>query len=199
MHYLLVDQLYAKKVYFCSFVTKSNQTSTKYSPDAFSSFYRTMGFSQPPSLLIQGFPTFHYKIFSFCRLSIFFIKKLQAPSKRYTYLQKVFTSLFTCQFSASKKKCLFGASSPHFSYYILMTFLMKLSVILLSMLMMLLLILSVIRHWICGKNYSWLLKLNLIYKTLWTGSESGLLISRLEKISWFCLIGLTTLMLLMWK
>ena len=112
MHYLLVDQLYAKKVYFCSFVTKSNQTSTKYSPDAFSSFYRTMGFSQPPSLLIQGFPTFHYKIFSFCRLSIFFIKKLQAPSKRYTILQKVFTSLFTCQFSASKKKMPFWSFIP---------------------------------------------------------------------------------------
>ena len=40
----------------------------------------------------------------------------------------------------------------HFSYYTLMTFLMILSVILLSMLMILLPILSVIRHLICGSN-----------------------------------------------
>ena len=32
-----------------------------------------------------------------------------------------------------------------------------------------------------------LLTLNLIYKTLWTGAGSGLLISMLEKLSWFCL------------
>ena len=40
----------------------------------------------------------------------------------------------------------------HFSYYTLMTFLMMLSVILLSMLMMLLSTLNVIRHLICGNN-----------------------------------------------
>ena len=40
----------------------------------------------------------------------------------------------------------------HFSYYTSMTFLMMLSVILLSMLMALLSILSVIRHLICGNN-----------------------------------------------
>ena len=39
-----------------------------------------------------------------------------------------------------------------FSYYKLMTFLMMLSVILLSMLMILLSILNVIRHLICGNN-----------------------------------------------
>ena len=39
-----------------------------------------------------------------------------------------------------------------FSYYPLMTFLVMLSVILLSMLMMVLSILSVIRHLICGNN-----------------------------------------------
>ena len=48
----------------------------------------------------------------------------------------------------------------HFSYCILMTFLMMLSVILLSMLMILLSILSVIRHLICGNNLNWLLNLN---------------------------------------
>ena len=40
----------------------------------------------------------------------------------------------------------------HFSYYTLMTFLMMLSVILLSMLMILLSTLNVIRHLICDNN-----------------------------------------------
>ena len=85
----------------------------------------------------------------------------------------------------------------HFSYYTLMTFLMMLSVILLSMLMILLSILSVIRHLICGNNLNWLLNLNLIYETLWTGVRSGLLISMLGKLSWFRLTGLITMVLLM--
>ena len=46
----LVDQLYAKGVYFCSFVTKCNQACTKYS-NSFNSFYRTIthvhDFSRP--------------------------------------------------------------------------------------------------------------------------------------------------------
>ena len=74
-----------------------------------------------------------------------------------------------------------------------------LSVILLSMLMILLSILCVIRHLICDNNWNWLLNLNLIYETLWTGTGSGLLISMLEKLNWFCLTGLITLVLLMWK
>ena len=86
----------------------------------------------------------------------------------------------------------------HFSSYILMTFLM-LPVILLSMLMILLSNLSAIRHLICGNNQDWLLNLNLIYETLWTGPVSSLLISMLEKLNWFCLIGLITLVLLTWK
>ena len=61
----------------------------------------------------------------------------------------------------------------HFSYYTLMTFLMMLSVILLSMLMILHSILSVIRHLICGNYLNWLLNLDLIYKTLWTRVRSG--------------------------
>ena len=72
----------------------------------------------------------------------------------------------------------------HFSYYRLMTFLMMLSVILVSMLMILLSVLGVIRLLICGNNLNWLLNLNLIYETLWTGVRSGLLISMLEKLSW---------------
>ena len=55
-----------------------------------------------------------------------------------------------------------------------------LSVILLSMLIMLLSTLRVIRHLICGNYCNWLLSLNLVYETLWTGPESGLLISMLE-------------------
>ena len=74
----------------------------------------------------------------------------------------------------------------HISYYTLMTFLM-LSVLLLSMLMILLSILSVIRHLICGNNLNWLLNLNLIYETQRTGVTSGLLISMMGKLSWFCL------------
>ena len=52
-----------------------------------------------------------------------------------------------------------------------MTFLMMLSVILLSMLMILLSILSVIRLLICGNNLNWLLNLNLIYETLDWGKK----------------------------
>ena len=55
----------------------------------------------------------------------------------------------------------------HFSYYILMTFLMMLSVILLSMLMILLSNLSGIRHLICGNNQSWFLNLNLTWGKKW--------------------------------
>ena len=44
-------------------------------------------------------------------------------------------------------------------------------------------ILSVIRHLICDNNLNWLLNLNLIYETLWTGVRSGLLISMLRNFS----------------
>ena len=84
----------------------------------------------------------------------------------------------------------------HFSHYRLMTFLMILSVILLSMLMILLSILRVIRHLICGNNLNWLLNLSLIYETLWAGVRSGLLISGLGKLNWFNLAGLITMVLL---
>ena len=74
----------------------------------------------------------------------------------------------------------------HFCCYTLLTFLTMLSVILLSILMILLSILSVFRHLTCGKNFNWLLNLNLLYETLWTRVRSGLLISMLGKLSWFC-------------
>ena len=78
----------------------------------------------------------------------------------------------------------------HFCYYTLMTFLMMLSVILLSMLMILLSTLNVIMHLICGNNQNCLLNLNLTYETLWTGAGSGLLISMLEKLNEFRLTSL---------
>ena len=77
-----------------------------------------------------------------------------------------------------------------------LSFLMMLFVILLSVLMILLFTLNVIRHLIHGNNWNWLLNLNLIYMTLWTGAGSGLLISVLEKLNWFHLTGLITLVLL---
>ena len=82
-------------------------------------------------------------------------------------------------------------------HYTLMTFLTMLSVILLSMLMTLLSILSVIRYLICCNNLNWLLNLNVIYETLWTGVRSGLLLSMLGKPGWFRLTCLITLVLLM--
>ena len=85
----------------------------------------------------------------------------------------------------------------HFSYYTSMTFLIILSVILPSVLMLLLSILSVIEHLICGNNLNWLLNLNLIYETRWTGVRSGLLISMLGKLNWFRLTSLITMVLLM--
>ena len=87
----------------------------------------------------------------------------------------------------------------HLSYYTLMTFLMMLSVILLSMLMILFSFLSVTRHLICGNNFNWLLNLNLTYETLWSGVRSGLLISMLGKFWWFPLTSLKRMVLLMWK
>ena len=48
-----------------------------------------------------------------------------------------------------------------------------------------------------GNNLNWLLNLNLIYKTQWTGVRSGLLISMLRKLSWFRLTGLITMVLLL--
>ena len=52
---------------------------------------------------------------------------------------------------------------------------------------------------ICGNNLNWFLNLNLIYEALWTRVRKGLLISMLEKLSWFRLNGLITMVLLMWK
>ena len=81
---------------------------------------------------------------------------------------------------------------PALFCYTLMTFLVMLPVMLQPVLMILLFILIVNRHPICGNNLNWLLNLNLIYKTLWTGVRSALLISLLGNFSWFHLTGLIT-------
>ena len=87
LHYLVVDQLYTKKVYFCSFVTKSNQATTKYSQYVFSMFYRTITHRGPSHRILtslplrQHFPIFHYRTSSFCCLPVSFsIAALQVPS-----------------------------------------------------------------------------------------------------------------------
>ena len=46
---------------------------------------------------------------------------------------------------------------------------------------------------------NWHLNLNLIYEALWTEAGNSLLISVLEKLDWFLLTGLVTLVLIMWK
>ena len=75
----------------------------------------------------------------------------------------------------------------HFSYDTSMNFLMMVSVIFLSMLTILLSTLSVMMNLMYGNNWIYLLNLNLICETLWTGARSGLLISMLEKLDWFLL------------
>ena len=76
-----------------------------------------------------------------------------------------------------------------------MTFLM-LSVILLFMLMILFSTLSVIRHLIYGTKKNRLLNLNMIYKTLCgTGVGRGLLTSMLEKLNFFHVTSLITVLI----
>ena len=83
---LLVDQLYTKEVYFCSFVTKSNQASTRYSPDVFNSFHRTATHGEPSHRifitipLMQCFPCFTKEPLPFVASPFLFIFSLQ-PSK----------------------------------------------------------------------------------------------------------------------
>ena len=68
-----------------------------------------------------------------------------------------------------------------------------------NQIMILLFILSVVSHRICGNNLNWLLNLNLIHQTLWTGATRGLLILVLGKLNWFRLTSLITLVLLIWE
>ena len=85
----------------------------------------------------------------------------------------------------------------HFFNYVLMTFLMILSVVLLSMLMILL---SIIHD---QASYLWqqLEVASKLESYLWDTVKAGscLLISKLEKLDWFHLTILITLVLLVWK
>ena len=118
------------------------------------------------------------------------IQVLALLNRHFFTLDMLWTSLW-------RNNC--ESTDYYFSCYTLMTLLIRLSVILLSVLMILLSILSVIRHMICGNNLNWLLNLNLIYETLWTGVRSGLLILMLGKLSWFRLTSLITMVLLIRK
>ena len=82
------------------------------------------------------------------------------------YMEKFFTRM--------SSQCWSSSRLLHFPYYILMTFLMILSVILRSMLMILLSIPSVIQHLICSNNLNWLLNLNLIYEKLFSARKTQL-------------------------
>ena len=100
-----------KRNVFLQLREKSNQASTKYSPDVFNSFYWTITHGEfhkiftsrpPPNLppsLKRGLPLFHCRNVSFCCFPIFFIKIFQAPLKRYsvsTDLWKPPLMLFFC-------------------------------------------------------------------------------------------------------
>ena len=73
-----------------------------------------------------------------------------------------------------------------------MTFLMLLSIIVLSMLMIPLFTSRVVRCMLCGNNWIWLLNLNLTYEAVWIRVWCDLLFSMLGKLSLFCLIALIT-------
>ena len=91
----LVDQLYAKGVYFSSFLTKSNQACTKFHPNAFKNFYRTVthehGFSRSQINPFCNRPTSsthqqlkHYKLqkeqnYVFCLSHYVVFNKVYAP------------------------------------------------------------------------------------------------------------------------
>ena len=67
-------------------------------------------------------------------------------------------------------------------YCKLMIFLIMPSVTLVSIMIILFSTLSVMRHLICGNNYSWLLNLNLTYVMLWAEAGKSLLISNAGNI-----------------
>ena len=59
LHSSLVDQLYAKEVYFCSFVTKPNQVCIKYSPKICKRFYRAVTHGKSYGIFISIHPNKH--------------------------------------------------------------------------------------------------------------------------------------------
>ena len=78
-------------MYFCSFVSKSNQTSTKYSPDVYNSFYRTIPYyfhKTSPSPLKRGFPKFHYKPLRSLASQFFSSRNSKSPPKDAQYFNR---------------------------------------------------------------------------------------------------------------
>ena len=59
LHSSLVDQLYAKEVYFYSFVTKPNQVCIKHSPKICKSFYRAVAHGKSHGIFISIHPNKH--------------------------------------------------------------------------------------------------------------------------------------------
>ena len=84
----------------------------------------------------------------------------------------------------------------HFFYYTLMTFLMLLFVILLSMLMIPLSSLGAIRRLICGKKLVLASELKADLQDTGDRDRKWLVDFIVEKLDWFCLTGIITLVLL---
>ena len=109
LYYLLVGQLSAKELYFCSFVTKANQASTKYSPYVFNSFYRTVThgeyhriFTSPSSNLVSP----HFTILETLPsvVSPFFsLKNSKAPPKDTQYFNRFWQASSPAIFPLQKK------------------------------------------------------------------------------------------------
>ena len=85
----------------------------------------------------------------------------------------------------------------HFSYYTLMTFVIMLSVILLSILMIVLSILKCDQASDVWQQVELASELKSDLRDTVDLAGSGFLISMQEKLNWFCLTGLITLVLLM--
>ena len=84
----------------------------------------------------------------------------------------------------------------HFFYYTLMTFLMLLFVILLSMLMIPLSSLGAIRRLICGKKLVLASELKADLQDTGDRDRKWLVDFIVEKLDWFCLTSIITLVLL---
>ena len=109
LHSLLVDQLYAKGVYFCNFVTKPNQACIKYSPKYILQFLLDALSLKTPTAFSH---ISLQKLFLLFPPHVLFIRTLQAPFKKVTRFQQVLKSLFIRYFSASDKIPFFPTLEP---------------------------------------------------------------------------------------
>ena len=92
VHSSLVDQLYVKEVYFCSFVTKSNNLvyyAPNIHPNVFDSFHRTVINGESNGIFTCPSPsilTFHYRTSFFCYLPFFFFRTLKTIEKQIHFI-----------------------------------------------------------------------------------------------------------------